>query len=73
MPFLSGNSEVYPSLDWPYDFPIQDYYIDAVPLMDYYPSDPLYETLTLATTEPTQSVQGLLYILLLYALYACLI
>ncbi|KAL2645983.1 hypothetical protein AAZV13_05G024000 [Glycine max] len=54
MPFLSGNSEVYPSLDWPYDFPIQDYYIDAVPLMDYYPSDPLYETLT---TEPTQSVQ----------------
>lgn len=70
MPFLSGNSEVYPSLDWPYGFPIQDYYLDAVPLMDYYPSDPLYETLT---TEPTQSVQGLLYILLLYALYACLI
>nr|KYP55542.1 hypothetical protein KK1_001754 [Cajanus cajan] len=54
MPFISGKGEVYPALDWAHDFPIQDYYFDAVPLMDYYPSDPLYETLSI---EPTPTVQ----------------
>ncbi|TKY55088.1 RKD1 protein [Spatholobus suberectus] len=50
----SENGEVYPALDWPHDFPIQDHYLDAVPLMEYYPSDPLYETLAI---EPTPSVR----------------
>ncbi|RDX72001.1 Protein RKD1, partial [Mucuna pruriens] len=52
----SENGEVlYPALDyWPHDFSIQDGYLDVVPLMEYYPSDPLYETLAI---EPTPSMQ----------------
>ncbi|KAK7388935.1 hypothetical protein VNO78_23763 [Psophocarpus tetragonolobus] len=50
----SENGAAYPAQDWTYDFPIQDQYLDAVPLMEFYPSDPLYETLSI---EPTQSVR----------------
>ncbi|XP_061346635.1 protein RKD2-like [Gastrolobium bilobum] len=50
----SGNGNEYPALDWSNEFPIQDGYLDAVPLMECYPLDPLYETLAI---EPTPSVQ----------------
>jgi len=56
MPFLSENGEVYPPL---HDLPVQDYNYDVVPLMEYYPSVPLYETLAL---EPTPSLQGYIYV-----------
>jgi len=56
MPFLSEISGVYPPL---HDLAIQEYHHDAVPLMEYYPSDPLYETLAI---EPTPSLRGHTYV-----------
>lgn len=54
--FHSGNvGGGYPTMDWPYEFPIYDSHFDAVPLMEYcYLSDPLYETLSI---EPTPSLK----------------
>ncbi|ESW27302.1 hypothetical protein PHAVU_003G189900 [Phaseolus vulgaris] len=48
----SEISGVYPPL---HDLAIQEYHHDAVPLMEYYPSDPLYETLAI---EPTPSLRA---------------
>ncbi|XP_027916083.1 protein RKD1-like [Vigna unguiculata] len=50
----SENSEVYPPPPL-HDLPIQDYPVDAVPLMEFYPSDPLYETLAI---EPTPTLRA---------------
>ncbi|XP_017419709.1 protein RKD1 [Vigna angularis] len=49
----SENSEVYPPPLQ--DLPIQEYHHDAVPLTEYYPSDPLYETLAI---EPTPTLRA---------------
>ncbi|CAJ1944088.1 unnamed protein product [Sphenostylis stenocarpa] len=56
MPFLRDNGELYLPL---HDFPLQDYNLDAVPLMEYYPSDPLYETLAI---DPTSSLRDTGYL-----------
>ncbi|WVZ09760.1 hypothetical protein V8G54_014290 [Vigna mungo] len=49
----SENTEVYPPPL--HDLPIQDCHHGAVPLTEYYPSDPLYETLAI---EPTPTLRA---------------
>ncbi|RDX72625.1 Protein RKD1, partial [Mucuna pruriens] len=49
--YSRGNANDGYQYPWPYEFPLQDGYLDAIPFMKcYYPHDILYETLAI---EPT--------------------
>ncbi|KAK9278452.1 hypothetical protein L1049_028017 [Liquidambar formosana] len=52
------KSRAYSALDWPYELPIQESLFDAVPLLESFPTDPLYASLDLVPNPSVIQVEA---------------